>query len=127
MEAFRIIAERRINQAISDGSLTFEQWKDVPLVLEDDSFVPPDLKMAYKVLKNSGHLPQEIVDRREVQRLEELIASSEDEHIRLQQMRKLEVLLMKMECRRDRPLNLQAHVNYYARVVEKVELKKKTP
>ncbi len=124
MEAFRIIAERRINQAISEGSLTFEQWKDKPLVLEDDSFVPADLKMAYKILKNSGHVPQEIIDRKEVQRLEELIASSKDEHTRLQQMRKLDVLLMKMESSRGKAFNLQNQDEYYARVVEKVEVKK---
>ncbi len=126
MEAFRIIAERRINQAISDGSLTFEQWKDKPLVLEDDSFVPAELKMAYKLLKNSGYLPQEIVDRKEVQRLEELIASTEDEHVRLQQMRKLDVLLMKMDSQRGRPVNVEAQRDYYARIVEKVELNKET-
>ena len=124
MEAFRIIAERRINQAISDGSLTFEQWKDKPLALDDDSFVPADLKMAYKILKNSGHVPQEILDRKEVQRLEELIASSDDEYTRLQQMRKLDVLLMKMESKGDRPVNLQRQDEYYSRIVEKVELKK---
>lgn len=126
MEAFRIIAERRINQAISDGSLTFEQWKDKPLVLEDDSFVPAELKMAYKLLKNSGYLPQEIVDRKEVQRLEELIASTEDEHVRLQQMRKLNVLLMKMDSQRGRPVNVEGQRDYYARIVEKVELHKET-
>ncbi|MEN8257824.1 MAG: DnaJ family domain-containing protein [Thermodesulfobacteriota bacterium] len=124
MEAFRIIAERRINQAISEGSLTFEQWKDKPLALDDDSFVPADLQMAYKILKNSGYVPQEILDRKEVQRLEELIASSEDEHVRLQQMRKLNVLLMKMESRGGRSVNLQAQEEYYGRIVEKVELNK---
>ncbi len=124
MEAFRIIAERRINQAISDGSLTFDQWKDKPLVLEDDSFVPAELKMAYKLLKNSGYLPQEIMDRKEVQRLEELIASSEDAHDRLKQMRKLDVLLMKMERCCGRTVNLQSQEEYYTRVVEKVELHK---
>lgn len=123
MEAFRIIAERRINQAIAEGSLSFDQWKDVPLVLEDDSFVPADLKMAYKILKNSGHVPQEILDRKEVQRLEELIASCEDEHVRLQQMRKLSVLLTRMEARGGRAINLEAQEEYYARVVERVEVK----
>ncbi|PLX49525.1 MAG: DUF1992 domain-containing protein [Desulfobulbaceae bacterium] len=124
MEAFRLIAERRLNQAIADGTLTFHQWKDVPLVLEDDSFVPADLKMAYKILKNSGHLPQEVLDRREVQRLEELIATCEDEHVRLRQMRKLSLLLTRMEARGSRPVNLEASRDYYAKVVERVEVKR---
>lgn len=124
MEAFRLIAERRLNQAIADGTLTFHQWKDVPLILEDDSFVPADLRMAYKILKNSGHLPQEVLDRREVQRLEELIAACEDEHVRLRQMRKLSLLLTRMEARGSRPVNLEASRDYYAKVVERVEVKR---
>jgi hypothetical protein len=32
--------------------------------LDDDRFVPDDLKMAYKVLKMSGYLPPEIEERR---------------------------------------------------------------
>lgn len=124
MEAFRLIAERRLNQAIADGTLTFHQWEDVPLVLEDDSFVPADLKMAYKILKNSGHLPQEVLDRREVRRLEELIAACEDEHVRLRQMRKLSLLLTRMEVRGSRPVNLEASRDYYAKVVERVEVKR---
>ncbi|WP_420170527.1 DnaJ family domain-containing protein, partial [Paenibacillus larvae] len=30
-----------------------------PLVLENWSSVPEDLRLAYKILKNSGHLPEE--------------------------------------------------------------------
>jgi len=50
MESFRIIAERKISQAIADGSLSFEQWKNKPLPEDDNCRVPNDLKLAYKML-----------------------------------------------------------------------------
>jgi len=84
--------------------------------------------MAYKILKNSGYLPPEIEEKKEVQRLEDLIATTEDEHERLQQMKKLNVLLMKIDARRTKPSNIAQQDDYYRKVVERVSLnsRKKT-
>lgn len=116
------IAEQRIKQAIEDGSLTFEKFKNKPLVLEDDHFVPDDLKMAYKMLKNSGYLPPEIEEKKEIQKIEDLIARTEDEHVRLKQMKKLNVMLMKVDARRTKPLNIAVQDEYYRKIVERVPL-----
>ncbi|MEN8140286.1 MAG: DnaJ family domain-containing protein [Thermodesulfobacteriota bacterium] len=126
MEAFRLIAERKISQAIKDGSLetVSKKWRGRPLVHEDDSFVPADLKMAYKMLQNSGFVPPEVQERQEVARLEDLIAKSEDSHERLRQLKKLEVLLMKMNLQGSGRLeNIQAQEEYLQRVVERVRVK----
>jgi hypothetical protein len=116
------IAEQRISQAIEEGSLSFEKWKNKPLRLEDDHFVPADLKMAYKMLKNSGYLPPEIEDKKEIQRIEDLIAHTEDEHVRLKQMKKLNLMLMKVDARRKTPKNIKLQDEYYSKVVERVSL-----
>ena len=116
------IAEQKISQAIEDGSLTFDKFKNKPLPKSNDQFVPDDLKMAYKILKNSGYLPPEIEEKKEIQRIEELIASTEDEHVRLKQMKKLNVLLMKADTRRKTPANLEAQQDYYRKVVERISL-----
>ncbi len=116
------IAERKISQAIDEGKLTFDKWKDKPLVLEDDRFVPDDLKMAYKILKNAGYLPPEIEERKEIQRIEDLIASTEDEHVRLKQMKKLHLLLMKVDARRKIPTTIMSQDDYYCKVVERISL-----
>jgi hypothetical protein len=84
--------------------------------------VPDDLKMAYKIMKNAGYLPPEIEMKKEIQSLEELIASTEDEHLRLKQMKKLTVLLMKVEAARKTPTNFAAQDDYYRKVVERVTL-----
>ena len=117
------IAERRIAQAIEDGTLRTDSWKNKPLPLDDDSFVPNDLKMAYKILKNSGFVPPEVETRKEIQKLEDLISQTEDEHQRLRQMKKLNVLLMKLDNQRSRPSSIEHDEDYYRRIVEKVTVR----
>ncbi len=122
MDALARIAERKILEAIEAGELTSEKWKNKPLPLEDDSFVPDDLKMAYKILKNSGYLPPEIETKKEIKKLEDLIACTEDEHVRLKQMKKLNLLLMKLEAKRSSPSNIALQDDYYRKVVERITL-----
>ncbi len=69
MDPFAFIAEQRIAQAMQEGDLNSAKWKNKPLPLDDDSSIPAELKMAYKILKNSGHLPPEVEDRKEIQKL----------------------------------------------------------
>lgn len=125
MDSLARIAEQKILEAINNKSLSFEKWKNKPLPLEDDRNIPDDLKMAYKILKNSGYLPPELEERKEVQRLEELIAATEDEHERLRQMKKLNVLLMKIDAHRTTPVNIAQQDEYYRKIVERVSLNSK--
>ncbi len=126
MNSIAFIAEQKIQQAMKNGGLTVERWKNRPLPMEDDSLVPDELKMAYKILKNSGYLPPEIEERKEVKRLEDLIAATEEEHVRLKQMKKLSVLLMKIDARRGKTSNIAQQDDYYRKVVEKISLNTKS-
>lgn len=125
MDSIAFIAEQRIAEAMKERNLNSPKWKNRPLPLEDDRFVPDDLKIAYKILKNSGYLPPEIEDRKEVKRLEDLIARTEDEHERLKQMKKLNVLLMKVDARRPFSSNIASQEDYYRKVVEKITVHSK--
>jgi hypothetical protein len=125
MDPLSFIAEQKIAQAMQERDLNSPKWKNKPLPLEDDRFVPDDLKMAYKILKNSGYLPPEIEDRKEVKKLEDLIACTEDEHERLKQMKKLNVLLMKIDTQRSSPVNIAGQNEYYQKVVERITLHSK--
>ena len=123
LSAIQIIAERKISEAIREGKLEAGEWKGKPLPIEDDRFIPPDLRMAYKILKNAGYLPPEIEAKKEIQKLEELIAAAEDEHVRVKQMKKLNLLMTKLNTMRNRPVNLEDQSDYYRKVVEKVSVK----
>lgn len=125
MKCLAFIAEQKITQAIAKGELKTTGWENKPLPLEDDYLVPDDLKMAYKMLKNAGYLPPEIETRKEITRLEELIAKTEDEHQRLQQMRKLSVLLMKVDATRKSPANIAHDDEYYRKIVERTTVRSK--
>jgi hypothetical protein len=126
MDSLSLIAEQKIAQAMQERDFNSPKWKNKPLPLDDDRFVPDDLKMAYKVLKMSGYLPPEIEDRMEVKKLEDLIACTEDEHERLKQMKKLNVLLIKIDAKRQVPANISSQSEYYRKVVERITLHSKT-
>ena len=53
------IAEEKIREAQAEGAFDNLPGRGRPLQYEDDSGIPPDLRMAYKVLKNAGCLPPE--------------------------------------------------------------------
>jgi hypothetical protein len=126
MDTLAFIAEQKIIEAMRERDLNSPKWKNKPLPLDDDRFVPDHLKMAYKILKNSGYLPPEIEERKEVKKLEDLITRTEDEHERLKQMKKLNVLLMKVDARRPFSTNLTSQDDYYRKIVEKITLHSKT-
>ncbi|MFZ5762776.1 MAG: DnaJ family domain-containing protein, partial [Thermodesulfobacteriota bacterium] len=115
LHAIQIIAERKIAQAIQNGELEVEGWQNRPLP-EEDQQVPPELRMAYKLLKNAGYLPPEIEAKKEIRHLEELVAATEDEHERLRQMKKLDVLRLKVNTMRQRPIHVEEG-DYHRKVV----------
>lgn len=126
MNVLHQIAEQRIAEAMQERDLNSPKWQNRPLPLNDDAFVPDHLKMAYKILKNSGYLPPEIEDRKEVQRLEELIAATEDAHERLRQMKKLNLLLIKIDASRTTRTSITTDHAYYRQVVERISLRSRS-
>ncbi len=125
MDCLAFIAEQRIQKAMEEGDLNSPKWKNKPLPLEDDHLVPEDLKIAYKMLKNSGYLPPELEDKKEIHHLEELIAHTEDEHERLRQMKKLQLLLQKVDAHRPATSSISEQDQYYKKLVERITVTKK--
>jgi hypothetical protein len=124
LNAFRIIAEQRIAEAIEDGRLQNSDWHGRSLPMTDDHLVPEDLRMAYKVLKNAGFVPPEIETRKEIYNLEELIARTDDEHSRVKQLKKLHFLVMKLNTMRQGSSTIEDQQRYYQQLVERLTIKK---
>lgn len=116
------LVEERIETAMKEGVFDDLPGKGKPLVLEDDSLVPEELRMAYKVLRNSGHVPPEVADRKEIQDIVEMLETCPDEQTRFRQINKLSVLVRRWNMRRSRPVVLEDDERYYRKVVERVEL-----
>ena len=125
MDFFERIAENRILEAIEAGLFDNLQGKGKPLNLEDDSHIPAELKMAYKILKNADCLPPELELRKEIVTLQALVASMEDEAEKLLQMRRLNFLQMKMGMLRPVSAQILEHELYTPKILERLETKKK--
>ena len=123
MDFFTRIAENRILEAIEAGEFDNLRGRGQPLNLEEDSHVPPELRMAYKILKNADCLPPELALRQEVMHLQDLVAAMPDEAEKLKQMRRLNFLIMKLDMMRPVSPQLMEHELYTPKVLERLESK----
>lgn len=67
------LVEQHIRTAQEKGELSNLPGEGAPLQLDDDSAVPPELRSAYRLLKNSGFLPPELAMRREALEINDLL------------------------------------------------------
>lgn len=123
LQAVSIIAEERIAASMRRGEFENLEGKGRKIVYEDDSMIPEDLRMAYKILKNAGYVPEELRQEKEIMTAAELLAAATDEQERYRQMQKLNYLVMKVNARRRRPVNLEQDADYYRKVVERVSVR----
>ncbi|MBW2036242.1 MAG: DUF1992 domain-containing protein [Deltaproteobacteria bacterium] len=112
------IAEQRILKAIEEGAFDNLSGKGKPLTLEDDSRIPEDLRMAYKILKNAGYLPPEISLRKEIAKIEDLLAGMKDTKAKYRQLKKLNFLIMKLNALRPVPTSLEKVQHYEKKLTE---------
>ncbi|KPJ97899.1 MAG: hypothetical protein AMJ60_10030 [Desulfobacterales bacterium SG8_35] len=127
LEAIRLIAERRISEAIQKGLLDTQAWRNRPLPMTCDNLVPEELRMAHKILKNAGYLPPEIEAKREIQQIEDLLATCEDECTRVKQIKKLNYLVLKLNIMKGDRVNIESQEEYYRKIVERISVKKQNP
>jgi len=123
MDFFIRLAENRILEAIEAGQFDDLVGKGHPLKLEDDSNVPPELRMAYKIMKMADCLPPELEMRKEIVRLQDLVGSLPDEAEKLKQMRRLNFLVMKLGLMRKMSPLLEEHDLYTPKILERLESK----
>ena len=94
MAWFDKIVEERIQRAQEEGVFDNLPGRGKPLNLDEDSFVPEDLRLTYKVLKNSNCLPIELELRKEIFNLRQLLNAAIDEETRRELRRELNLLIL---------------------------------
>jgi hypothetical protein len=89
MSALALLAESKIRAAMSRGEFDRLPGRGEPLALDDMARVPAELRMGFRLLRNSGCLPPELEARAEAARLGALIASTGEpgERARLRSLR----------------------------------------
>ncbi len=123
IEVLRRIAEERIKQAIKDGEFDDLKGKGKPLELKEDPFVPEELRLAYKILKNAGFLPPELELRKEIATLEELLENSTEKELKdyHRATKRLNFLIMKLNQMRRCPVILEKEQYYRQKVAERLK------
>ncbi|WBU49770.1 DUF1992 domain-containing protein [Kosakonia pseudosacchari] len=90
-------AERHILDAQQKGEFDNLPGSGEPLLLDDDSHVPEELRAGYRLLKNAGCLPPELEYRKEAVMLVDLLNSVQRDHPDFQLLhRRLSLLEMKL-------------------------------
>lgn len=89
-----------------------------PLRLEDDSMIPGDLRLAYKVLKNAGCIPPELELRKEIIALRDLLRIIEDEDGKREAVRKLNDRILRWNIMGKRMMNLDEFPEYKERILQ---------
>ena len=100
MSGWDAIVEARIAQAREAGVFDDLPGAGKPLELGDDRLVPEDVRVAYRILKNAGCVPAELLERKEAADLRKLVASiAADAPERRRALAKLALLEARMETR----------------------------
>src|SRR5438105_12091263 len=67
MDPFRLIADRKIQQAMEEGAFENLSGRGQPLPLEDEPYEDPSLRMAHRLLRNNGFAPAWIEEARDLE------------------------------------------------------------
>ncbi|HLD29283.1 MAG: DUF1992 domain-containing protein [Deltaproteobacteria bacterium HGW-Deltaproteobacteria-15] len=113
------IVEQRIKEAQERGEFDNLPGHGKPLDLEDDSHVPEDLRIAYKILKNADCLPPELQEKKEIRQMEDLLASLPDEKERYKLIKKINFRIMKLNMVGKKSPLLEEKQLYYRKVIDK--------
>jgi hypothetical protein len=90
-------AERHIQDAQKKGDFENLPGSGEPLVLEDDSHIPEELRAGYRLLKNAGCLPPELEARKEALALNDLLKGVRKDEPQYQEIsRRLALLELKL-------------------------------
>jgi len=121
---FEQIIEKRIQAAQRKGEFKNLPGAGKPIMFENDSHIPEDLRLAYKILKNANCIPPEIELKKKIQQTEDLLANIEDAKEKYRILKKLNFIIMKINTMRDTSVLFEVPQKYMEKISERVETKK---
>ena len=102
------------------GELAELPGQGLPLQLEDYSMIPEELRMAYKILKNSGFIPPELELRNEVSELEQNLNRHTDEKERKKVIMRLQCLYIRLDTSGMRHASMAIQQEYYEKILSRL-------
>lgn len=107
LSGFENLVEQRILAAQRKGEFENLPGSGAPIDFANDSHVPEDLRMAYKMLKNADFVPPEIEIKKQILNTEDLLGGMKDSREKYKVIKKLNYLIMKLNCLRDTAISLE--------------------
>ena len=120
LPGYEKIVEQRIKEAMEKGEFDNLPGKGRPIPLEDDSHVPEDLRLAYKVLKNADCLPPELLEKKEILQMEDMLAAIPDAKERYKLIKRINFKIMKLNVMGKKSPLLEEKQIYYKKLVDKI-------
>ena len=118
-----IVAEDRIHRAVEDGVFDDLEGTGRPLPADEAANMPPELRMAYRVLKNAGYVSEEVrakaVEQNQIVSTPELFGECSDEQKAYRKMRKLRTSM----ARANRTMVIDESSPYYESIVNRMNVK----
>ena len=122
MFEFERIAEQRILDAIARGELDNLPGAGAPLELDDDALVPQEMRLAFRVLRNAGYVPEEVRLRREISDLESIIRHPAGDPAERRALKRLALLRARLASRRGRELAFDVEARCWGKTLEALSL-----
>lgn len=121
MDLFSIIAEDKIKKAIQEGEFDNLPGQGKPLKLDDLSHIPQELRVAYKVLKNSNMLDDVDQLKIDISSIEDLLLACDDlkESEVLEQKKREKQLKIETLMRNRNPFNSPASTFYKDKILDR--------
>ncbi|MGA0129007.1 MAG: DnaJ family domain-containing protein [Burkholderiales bacterium] len=96
------LVEQRIQSSIRCGDFDNLPGRGKPLELGDDSLIAPELRMTFRILKNSGYVPAEVKALNDVFELEcfirDLDSASSERRLAIKRLEALKLKLGNSGC-----------------------------
>ncbi len=113
------IVEQRIKEALERGEFDNLQGQGEPLNLEDDSNIPEELRLAYRILKNADCLPPELELKKEIRKMEDMLENIPDEREKYLQIKKINYKIMQLNMMGHKSPLFEEKQIYYRKLIEK--------
>ena len=116
---FEKIVEERIKKAQKNGAFDKLAGSGKPFDFSDETMVPNDLRIAYKILKNADFIPPEIELKKKILQTEDLLAEADGIRDKYKLLKKLNFLIMKLNSMQNRSMAFEMPQHYSSKFVER--------
>lgn len=121
IQGFEKIVEERILKAQKKGEFENLPGSGKPLVFDNNFYIPEELRLAFKILKNADCIPPEVELKKEIKQTEDLLVGMQDTSEKYRLLKKINFLIMKLNTVRDTSIMFEMPQHYMEQLVDRFE------